>query len=246
MPTALVLGATSGIGEAVARRLASEGYDLVLAGRSEAPLQANARDLEVRYGVRARVRLFEALDFASHAGWIEDCAAEIEGGLSGVLLCYGAMEDESEAASDPERARRMIDVNFSSPVSILDRAAEHLSARGEGWICALSSVAGVRGRASNFHYGATKAGLSAYLSGLRVRLGRVGVGVIDVRPGIIDTKLTFGLPGLVFPASPERVARDVSKAIRKNRAVVYTPRIWQPIMLVIRLLPDFVFRRLSL
>jgi len=246
MPTAVVLGATSGIGRALARQLASEGFDLVLAGRDEAALSADASDLEIRCGVSARARRFEALDFDAHAGFFAALVAEMPGGIDGLALCYGVMEEEDDAARDPARARRMIEVNFSSPVSILDRAAEYFAARASGWICVVTSVAGDRGRASNFHYGATKAGLSAYVSGLRVRMARHGVSVVDVRPGMIDTQLTYGRPGLVFLAPPEQVARSAVRAIRADRAVVYTPRIWQLVMLVIRLLPDRIFKRLPL
>lgn len=246
MATAVILGATSGIGRAIAHQLASEGYDLVLAGRDEAGLLADAQDLGIRFGVRARPCRFEALDFDSHRSWMESCAAPAAGGIAGLVLCYGVMEEEEDAARDPRRARHMIDVNFTSPVSILDRAAEYFSIRREGWICVVTSVAGDRGRASNHHYGSSKAGLSAYLSGLRVRMARVNVSVTDVRPGMIDTKLTYGRPGLVLVADPRRVARDVTRAIRAGRAVVYTPRIWQLIMLVIRSIPERVFRKLSL
>jgi short-subunit dehydrogenase len=117
---------------------------------------------------------------------------------------------------------------------------------GEGFLCALTSVAGDRGRASNAHYGSTKAGVSAFLSGLRVQLAPAGVSVIDVRPGVVDTKLTYGLPNLVLAAKPARVAKDTLRGIRANRAVVYTPGFWRLIMFVIRHLPDFVFKRLAL
>jgi short-subunit dehydrogenase len=246
MATVLVLGATSGIGRAIARQLAGDGFDLVLAGRDETALNVSASDLRIRSGVRVQVRRFEALDFAGHASWLAACAAEASGTLGGLVLCHGVMEEEELAARDPERARHMIDVNFTSAVCLLDRAAELFAARAQGFLCVVTSVAGDRGRASNFHYGATKAALSTYLSGLRVRLARVGVAVIDVRPGMIDTQLTYGRGGLVLLAPPSRVARDVARAIRRRSAVVYTPRIWQLVMFAIRALPEFVFRRLPL
>jgi decaprenylphospho-beta-D-erythro-pentofuranosid-2-ulose 2-reductase len=242
----LLLGATSGIGGALARRLAAQGHDLILAGRDKDDLESRARDLDVRYGVRAEVLLFEALDFDSHPGLIEACFRSAPEGLEGVALCHGAMSDPDEAATSFASARHMIDVNYTSAVSLLDRAAEQMERQGHGWICAVTSVAGDRGRASNYHYGSSKGALSIYLSGLRVRLARAGVSVTDVRPGMVDTRLTYGLPGLVLVAQPETVAADTWKAIRRGRAVVYTPWVWQIIMGIVRRLPYFVFKRLPL
>ena len=242
----LLLGATSGIGGAMARRLAAEGHDLILAGRDQDDLASRARDLEVRYRVQATPLLFDALDLGSHPELIDSCFKSSPDGLAGIALCHGAMSDPEEAAASFATARHMIDVNYTSAVSLLDRAAEHFERQGRGWICALSSVAGDRGRASNYHYGSSKGALSIYLEGLGVRLGRAGVSVVDVRPGMVDTQLTYGLSGLVLVAQPETVAADAWKGIRRGRAVVYTPWFWRAIMGVIRLLPHFVFRRLPL
>ncbi|MBC8188581.1 MAG: SDR family NAD(P)-dependent oxidoreductase [Proteobacteria bacterium] len=245
MTTVVVVGATSGIGEAIGRELASAGFDLVLAGRERTRLEASARDLETRFGIRAGVQTFEALEFDAHDTWTEKCARIAGVPIDGMVLCYGVMEEESVAAADGRIARSMIDVNFSSAVCLLDRMADELKKRGAGFLCAVTSVAGDRGRASNAHYAATKAGLSAYLSGLRGQLAPVGVSVIDVRPGTIDTKLTYGRPSLFLISTPERVAKDTLRGIRRNRAVVYTPGFWRIIMFLIRHLPDFLFRRLG-
>lgn len=246
MTTVLVVGAASGIGEAICREMASAGFDVMLAGRDLAELEARARDLETRFGVRTWIQRFEALDFDQHDAWIESCRRLAGGPIDGLVLCYAVMEEEAIAAADGRVARRMIDVNFTSAICLLDRAAAHMKERGQGFLCALTSVAGDRGRASNAHYGATKAGLSAFLSGLRVQLAPAGVSVIDVRPGVVDTKLTYGLPKLVLVSTPERVAKDTLRGVRSNRAVVYTPGFWRLIMFVIRHLPDFVFKRLAI
>ncbi|MBW2421218.1 MAG: SDR family oxidoreductase [Deltaproteobacteria bacterium] len=243
---ALLIGATSGMGRAIARRLAAEGYDLILAGRQLDELGLLAADLELRFGTKNESRPFEALDFDSHAAFFEDCATFFGDSLHGVMLCHGEMPDPEQAANDFEAARRCIDVNFSSAVSLLTAAARHLEARGRGWICAISSVAGDRGRPSNYVYGSTKAALATYLSGLRGRLARAGVSVVDVRPGFVDTALTWGRPGMFLVAAPERVADDVMRGIRRDRAVVYTPPFWALIMFVIRTIPDFLFKRLQL
>ncbi len=243
---ALLVGATSGMGRAIARRLAQEGYDLILAGRRLDELALLAADLEVRFGTKNEARPFEALDFEGHANFFAECAAIFGDSLHGVMLCHGEMPAPDRAADDFAVAHRCIEVNFSSAVSLLTLAARHLEARGRGWICAISSVAGDRGRPSNYVYGSTKAALSTYLSGLRPRLARAGVSVVDVKPGFVDTALTWGRPGMFLVASPERVARDVVRGIRRDRAVVYTPSFWALIMLAIRSIPDILFKRLQL
>jgi short-subunit dehydrogenase len=140
----------------------------------------------------------------------------------------------------------MIDVNFTSAVSLLNYAANLLERRRRGWICALSSVAGDRGRQSNYLYGATKSALSAYLQGLRNRLTPSGVAVISVKPGCVDTSMTYGSDRLPFLVGPEVVARDVVRAILRRGSVVYTPRLWWPVMTAIRLIPEALFRRMKL
>jgi decaprenylphospho-beta-D-erythro-pentofuranosid-2-ulose 2-reductase len=143
-------------------------------------------------------------------------------------------------------ARRVIDTNYTSAVSVLNLAADYLEQRRGGFICGLSSVAGDRGRQSNYLYGSSKAALSTYLQGLRNRLTRARVRVVTVKPGFVDTKMTFGLSGMFLVATPERVAKDISQAIRRGRSVVYTPWFWRPIMLVIRTIPEFIFKRMKL
>jgi decaprenylphospho-beta-D-erythro-pentofuranosid-2-ulose 2-reductase len=239
----LLLGATSGIARSVARELAAQGHPLVLAARDVEAAERLAADLTVRFGTEARVWAFDALDFASHGALAERAAGEEVGG---VVLCYGAMVDQAEAQRDPARALEMIQVNYASPVSVLERLAPVLAARGRGFVCALSSVAGDRGRPSNYLYGSTKAGLDAYLEGLRPRLHRDGVAVINVKPGVVDTGMTFGMERLPLMAPPDRVGRDVARAIRRRATTVYTPFFWRFIMLVIRALPTRLYRRLAL
>jgi short-subunit dehydrogenase len=242
----LLVGATSGMGRALARRLAAEGHALLLAGRDVDALSAIATDIEVRFETRVEARPFEALAFESHAGFFEDCVEHFAGNLHGLVMCHGQMPEQADAERDFALARRMIEVNYLSQVSLLNLAALHFEARQAGFIAVLTSVAGDRGRQSNYLYGSTKAGLSTVLSGLRVRLAKRDVAVVDVRPGFVDTQLTWGRPGLFLVASPETVAGDVLRGIRRGRAVVYTPFFWRGIMMIIRAIPDFVFRRLSL
>jgi short-subunit dehydrogenase len=226
--------------------MAAEGTPLIVAGRRAEEIERIAADCRVRHGAETRAEVFDALDFATHGEFFERCTKAADAGLGGVVLCHGEMVDEDEARSEISSARRMIDVNFTSAVSLLERAASHLEARGSGFVCGITSVAGDRGRPSNYVYGATKAALSTYLGGLRARCAKRGVRVVDVKPGFVDTALTFGRPGTFLVASPEKVAADVLRAIRRNRPVAYTPGFWRLVMLIIRLLPDFVFKRLDL
>jgi short-subunit dehydrogenase len=245
MKNVLIIGATSDIARAVAHRLAKEGSRLVLAGRSVQEVERLAADLKVRYGGQHVSLPFEATDVASHAAFFAEAVRQLDG-LDGVILCYGYMADQKKAEADFGIAREMIDVNFSSCVSILHLAADYLETKRQGFICAISSVAGDRGRQSNYIYGAAKGALSLFLQGLRNRLARAEVAVITVKPGFVDTKMTYGKEGMFLVAKPDKVAGDIVKAIRKRKHVVYTPFFWRWIMLVIRLIPENIFKRLSL
>lgn len=242
----VVLGATSAIGQAFARATAAAGQDVVLCARDEAEADRSARDLVVRFGVDAVGLGFEASKQAGDGLFFERLLDRCGGDFEGVFLAYGAMFEEVDARADAELAARMFETNLISAAQILERVAGHLETRRSGWICGVSSVAGDRGRASNYLYGASKAGLQALLSGLRARLAKAGVRVVDVRPGFVDTQLTWGRAGIFLAAPPERVAHDALRAIARDRAVVYTPFFWRWIMTIIRLLPDAVFKRLSL
>lgn len=244
----LVLGATSGIARALALRLAGRGCRLVLAGRNRDELDRQAADLRLRHGVPVAVELFDALDFASHSSFFDRCVAACDGRLDGVVLCHGHLADQKQTETDFDAARRTIDINFTSAVSLLSLAANHFERQRSGFIAAISSVAGDRGRQSNYSYGAAKAGLSAYLQGLRNRLHRSGVTVLTIKPGFVDTAMTQGIvnPNSPLLVSPERVARDIDQAIRRRQDVLYTPWFWSPILRFIRAIPECVFKRMKL
>ncbi|XAM01267.1 SDR family oxidoreductase [Phycisphaeraceae bacterium D3-23] len=236
----LIVGATSGIARAVAHRLASRGYALVLAARDSEAIDRDAADLRVRHQVEVETRPFDALDFDSHAALadgLELCAA---------VVCHGVMLSNEVAAADIHDHRRMIDINYTSYASVLEVLATYFEEKGDGVIAAISSVAGDRGRPSNYCYGATKAAVSAYLSGLRGRLRPKGVAVLTIKPGPTDTPMTHGLKAKGPTATPEAVAKQIVKDIEKRRSIGYTPRKWWPIMTIIRAIPEWVFKRLSL
>ena len=242
----VILGATSAIARAAAVELGQRGYDLILASRDAEENQILASDVQVRTGARVAAFPFEAEDMSSHAAFFGRCRDHFVDGLAGVVLCFGYLEDQQATQQDFAIARRTIDVNYTGAVSILELFAGHFEERRKGFICAVSSVAGDRGRQSNYLYGSAKAGLTAYLEGLRNRLYRSGVAVTTVKPGFVDTKMTFGKPNLMLLAPAEKAATDIVKAALKGKDVVYTPWFWRYIMLIIQHVPEMVFKRLKL
>ncbi len=244
--TVVVLGAGSPMGRAIASAYAREGMGIILAGRDIEDLTRTASDLNLRFQIHASVVGFDALDLNSHEAFVERCVSVSESGIEGFVWCVGVMPEEDEMRRDVAALKLMIDTNFTGAISTLEHAATLLEGQGHGFIAAITSVAGDRGRASNGLYGSSKAGLSTYVSGLRMRLAQSGVRVIDVRPGFVDTAMTYGRPGMFLVAPPEKVAADLLRSVDRDRAVTYTPRFWQLIMFIIRMVPDFVFKRLSL
>jgi short-subunit dehydrogenase len=243
MPTVLILGGTSTIARAIAAELAARRFDLALAGRDPAELNAVAADLRHRHGVTTTVHVADALDTDRLVAALAPC---LTADLRGVVLAIGYLGDQRLAETDAAEARRIFDTNLTSCVIALNLVAAHLERTGGGFVCALSSVAGERGRQSNYVYGAAKAGLTAYLSGLRNRLAPAGVRVLTVKAGIVDTRMSAGMPGGALAASPTTVARAVVRAILGGRDVIYVPWFWRFIMLVIRMIPEPIFKRLKL
>ncbi|HEX2113298.1 MAG TPA: SDR family NAD(P)-dependent oxidoreductase, partial [Alphaproteobacteria bacterium] len=236
--TWLVLGASSAIARAFARVAASEGADVILAGRDRDDLDKTAADIAIRSGRRALVVDFDALDYGSHAALMARAKQEAGAGTLNVFLAFGTMPSQTEIDADPQLAFRTIGSNYTGAVSVLQAAAPALEAQKRGAVIALSSVAGDRGRIKNYVYGSAKAGLSAYLQGLRARLFRSGVTVTTVKPGFVDTAMTFGIPGMFLVASPEFVARACLAAARRGREEVYVPFFWWGIMTIIRNIPE--------
>ncbi|MGA2500882.1 MAG: SDR family oxidoreductase [Tepidisphaeraceae bacterium] len=241
----IILGATSAIARELARLLAGEPRtQIILAGRDVAELDCEAADLRIRSGAEASAVRFDALDFASHADAWKQWTVGFDGDI-GVVVCFGTLPEQAEAQESAEVSRLAIESNFLGVVSILTPAANTLAERHGGFICVIGSVAGDRGRQSNYVYGSAKAGLAAFVQGMRQRLAKAGVRVLTVKPGFTDTAMTFGLPGMFLVASPARVAADIHRAIRRGRNVIYTPWFWRWIMWIIRMMPEEVFVRLK-
>ena len=224
--TWLILGASSSIGRAFARRAAAEGCDILLAGRDIDDLPFDA----------------EAVD--DHPAFVADCAARTD--ELNVLLLFGAMPDQADIDGDFALALRTVQVNYVGAMSVLSRLAPILEARGRGRVVVLSSVAGDRGRPKNYVYGSAKGALNIYLQGLRARLWRSGVPVVTVKAGFLDTDMTFGMPGLFLVASPEQCAEACLRFARKGCEVVYFPAFWWLIMTIIKLIPERIFKRLDI
>jgi decaprenylphospho-beta-D-erythro-pentofuranosid-2-ulose 2-reductase len=239
----LVVGATSAIGEHVARALAARGGTIYITGRNTARLDSISADLLVRGANQVLVEQLDVTDATALDGLITR-AAQTLGGLDAILFAAGLLPDAAAVASDPQLLRRTLDVNATSAMVVLNQAAALFEQQGSGQIVAIGSVAGDRGRTVNYAYGAAKGALEVFLSGLRQRLHPRGIQVLLVKPGFVDTPMTAGFTKGPLWASPEGVARDIVKAMEQHQSVIYTPWFWRWIMLLIRLIPEKLFVRL--
>lgn len=243
---AALLGATKGIGRALARRMMARGDTLFLLGRDPEDLDRSVVDLETRAGTGAVVGHGPCdLEDPSSFGPALAAAEEALGGLDAVVITAGMFATQEALESDLELTRRLLTVNFAHTVLLCEHAKARLLAGGGGILCVFSSVAGDRGRKPVVLYGASKAGLSQYLEALDHREHSRGLRVVCIKPGFVRTSMTAGLPEPPFAADPGPVAERALMAIDGARPVTYAPRIWALIMLVIRRLPRFVLRRVG-
>ncbi|HPM32658.1 MAG TPA: SDR family oxidoreductase [Chryseolinea sp.] len=243
MAYVLILGASSDVAVACAHRFAKEKYDLFLAGRDTSQLNILASDIQIKHGVKAQAVDFDALHFDQHPSFYESLNPKPE-----IAICvFGLLGDQSISEKDWASCKMVIDSNFTGAASILNVIANDFEERKSGVIVGISSVAGERGRQSNYIYGSAKAGLTAYLSGLRNRLLKSGVHVVTVKPGFIKTRMTEGL-NLPKPitAQPVQLGEAIFKAVTKRRNVIYVLPIWRLIMLIIRNIPEAIFVKLKL
>lgn len=242
----LIIGATSAIAESTARLFATRGDALFLVARNGVRLQSIADDLKVRGAPRAAIATLDVTDFAAHAAVIEQAEREL-GGLDVALIAHGTLSDQNECQTSVDTLRREFDINAISTMSLLTELANRFEARKQGTLAVISSVAGDRGRQSNYVYGSAKAAVTAFASGLRQRLAKVNVDVLTIKPGFVDTPMTAVIPnkGALW-APPARVAAAIVDAIDKRRNVVYLPWFWRWIMLVIRHIPEPIFKKLKL
>lgn len=240
----LILGANADIARAIAAKFAEAAKaNLYLASRDLALLAKKAGDLEIRYQVKAVPLYFDATDYASHGQFYQNLNPKPDG----VVVAFGYLGDQKKAQEDFAEAQRITETNFLGAVSILEIVAADFEKRGRGFIIGLSSPAGERGRQSNYFYGAAKGALTIYLSGLRNRLFKRKVQVLTVLPGFVQTKMIEGLdlPEKLL-AKPEEVGDDIYRAFKRGKEVVYTKWFWKWIMLAIKVIPEKLFKRLSL
>lgn len=245
MRKVLIVGATSAIAEAVARLLAAQGDLLYLVGRRAEALEAIAADLRVRGAARVQTEVMDANAIERHASLLDHADVAL-GGLDTVLIAHGTLSDQAACQQSVALTFQELHTNALSVIALLTLIANHFEAQRVGTIAVISSVAGDRGRQSNYVYGTAKAAVSTFLSGLRQRLYKSGVQVVTIKPGFVDTPMTRDFSKGLLWAKPERVARDIVRAMENGKDVVYTPGFWWAIMQLIKSIPEFVFRRLPL
>lgn len=243
MKSVLLIGATSDVAKAIAEKYASEGWNLLLMGRDVSAIERLAKNYEIRYEIKAEAIELDLTKFIGHSNIIDT----IDEFPSLSIVFAGYLGDQQKGQTDWEESQKILDTNFTGVVSVCNLIANKYESKNEGSIVVLSSVAGERGRQSNYLYGAAKAALTAYLSGMRNRLFKNNVHVLTVIPGFMATKMTEGLnlPKLLT-ALPDEVATVIFKAVKKKKDVVYVRYMWKYIMLVIRIIPEFIFKKLSL
>jgi short-subunit dehydrogenase len=238
----LIVGATSAIAEATARRFAARGAQLFLAARNTAQLEAVAADLRVRGAREVGTFVLDANEFGRHEALL-DTAWQQCGGIDIALIAHGTLSDQSRCECDVDLLLHELNTNALSTIALSTRIAARFEAAGAGTLAVISSVAGERGRASNYVYGAAKAAVTCFLSGLAQRLAPKNIQVLTIKPGFVDTPMTRAFRKGLLWASPETVAAQIERAIEKKCTVLYTPHWWAAIMLVIRTLPTTLFLR---
>ncbi len=239
----LVLGARSDIGMAVAHKFAALGHPVQLAARNVETLDRAKADIEVRHRVSVSLHNFDALALDTHADFVDGLPE-----LPQIAVCVvGYMGEQSENERDLAAASLVMRSNYEGPASILAELANRFEARGSGTLVGVSSVAGERGRATNYVYGSAKAGFTAFLSGLRNRLAKKGVHVLTVLPGFVATQMTAGmdLPSKLT-AQPDEVANKIASAVASGRNVIYVRSIWWFIMMIIRNIPERIFKGMKI
>jgi short-subunit dehydrogenase len=241
----LVLGATSGIAEATCRIWAEQGASLFLVARNQAKLDAVAQDLLTRGAAYVDTAVADLDDTDAHPALLAHAVNSLTG-MDIAYLAHGVLGDQVLAEQDFNTAAQILHTNLMAPVSLLTWLANYCVQRHTGTIAVLSSVAGDRGRKSNYVYGSSKAGLSAFLGGLRNRVDREGVTILTIKPGPTRTAMTAGMPKSEKFADPNQVAKSIVAAIDAKKDQLYVPFIWAPIMLVIRTIPERIFKKLNL
>ena len=245
MKKILIIGATSAIAKATARLWAAQGHRLYLLGRSAERLGGIAADLKVRGAESTQFAMLDVNHFAQHAT-VLDSAIHALGGIDIVLIAHGTLGNQKACEQDFAATLQEINTNAISVISLLTHLANRFEAQRHGSIVVISSVAGDRGRQSNYVYGTAKVAVTIFMQGLRQRLQKAGVQVFTVKPGFVDTPMTAEFKKGLLWAQPEAIARSICAGVEKKRDVVYVPWFWWGVMGVIKLIPERVFKKLNL
>ncbi|MDH5394619.1 MAG: SDR family oxidoreductase [Gammaproteobacteria bacterium] len=245
MKNILILGATSAIAEKFAHRYTQQGNKFLLVARNAERLNNIADDLRVRGAVEVVTEAVDLSVINAHKTFIQNVSKKL-GSIDIVLIAYGSLGDQTACEANVDETLQELNTNCLSVISLLTLLANVMQEQKSGSIAVISSVAGDRGRQSNYVYGTAKGALSIFMQGLRNRLSRHGVQVLTIKPGFVDTPMTKEFKKGLLWASPESIAAGIEKAINKNKDTVYLPFFWRYIMLIIRLIPEKIFKRMSL
>jgi len=243
--TWIILGGSSAIARAYAQEAARHGCAVILAGRDIEDLQRTAADITIRTHVNCQVLHFDANKLESHTKFVKQCLNLAKGHIN-VLLAFAIMPSQSNIDKDAKLQQQIIHTNYVASVSILTHFAPIFEKQKSGHIAAIGSVAGDRGRLENYVYGSTKTGLHTFLQGFRARLYRQDVTVTTIKPGFIDTSMTYGKEGMFLVASPQACAEAIFKQSLKGKEVYYFPWFWRWIMLSVRLIPERYFKKTNI
>ena len=245
MERIVVFGATSAIAQAVARRFAARGARLHLVGRDAAKLEAVRADLAARGAPSVTAAIADLDDIARHRGLVDGAEAAL-GGVDAALIAQGTLSDQQACEADFERTAAEWRTNFIAPASLAAELANRFEARGAGTIAVIGSVAGDRGRKSNYVYGTAKGALAIFLQGLRGRLHDKGVAVVTVKPGFVDTPMTASFRKGLLWASPDKIAAGIVRAMERGTPEAYLPWFWWPILFILRHVPERIFVKLKI
>lgn len=245
MKNLLVLGATSGIAQAYVNRVASQCESIVLVARSEEKLNLIAAHVSTISGAKVSTQIADLADMANHEQLISSIAGKV-GSIDCALIAYGQLTDQERCSTDLDYAMEQFNLNGTSTVSLSMQVADQMKKQGNGTLAVIGSVAGDRGRRSNYCYGAAKSAVESFLSGLRSDMQQHKVNVLTIKPGFVDTPMTSSFKKGALWASADKVAGDIDSAVQKGKSVLYTPWFWRYIMLIIKCIPEFIFKKLPL